>query len=143
VGDDELWLQAAALAAELDAVEPFAAGLRLAPAAVELVGRLGLSRSRSVDAELRAGSPPPLALGFEQLARAGAMRARAEIVWRKLVPPPDFMRHWDPAAADSRVGLVRAYVRRPLWLMRRVPRGLVAWWRVQRSVRRRGKGGKW
>ena len=142
-GDDELWLKAAALAAELDAGDAFAAGLRLAPAGTRLSVRLALPPVRSVDAELRAASPPPLALGFEQLARAGGMRARAEIVWRKLVPPADFMRHWDSGAADSLVGLLRAYVRRPLWILRRAPRGLEAWWRVRRSVgrERRRRGG--
>jgi hypothetical protein len=138
-GDEDLWAAAAALAAELDAGDAFAAGLRLAPAGAQLAVRLRLPPPRSVDAELRAGSPPPLALGFEQLARADGTRARAEIVWRKLVPPASFVRHWDPAGGDSRVGLVRAYVRRPLWIMRRVPRGLEAWWRARRSL---GGGGR-
>lgn len=137
--DDDLWLEAAALAAELDATDAFATGLRLAPAGAELATRLRLAPPRSVDAELRAGSPPPLALGFEQLAGADGTRAKAEIVWRKLVPPVGFIRHWDPRAAHGRVALVRAYVRRPLWLMRRAPRGLEAWWRARRSV---GGGGK-
>lgn len=134
VGDDELWGRAAVLAAELDACDAFAAGLRLVPAGAELALRLRLQPVRSVDAELRAGSPPPLALGFEQLARADGIRARAEIVWRKLVPPAVFIRRWDSAAANGLHGLARAYARRPLWIMRRAPGGLRAWRRARRSV---------
>jgi hypothetical protein len=137
--DDDLWRKAAALAADLDATEAFATGLRLTPDGAQLATRLQLPPRRSVDAELRASSPPPVALVFEQLARAAGIRARAEIVWHKLVPPASFMRHWDPAAADSRVGLWRAYLRRPLWILRRAPRGLQAWRRTRRSVREAGR----
>ena len=134
-GDDDLWLEARALGAELEATEAFATGLRLVPAGTQLAVRLGLPPARSVDAELRASSPPPLALGFEQLARADGIWARAQIVWRKLAPPASFVRHWDPAAAGSRLGLLRAYLRRPLWILRRAPQGLLAWHRARRSVR--------
>jgi hypothetical protein len=137
-GDDDLWLEAMALGAELEATEAFATGLRLVPAGTQLAARLQLPPSRSVDAELRAASSPPLALSFEQLARAHGMRLRVQIVWHKFVPPAGFLRHWDPAAAVSRRGLLRAYLRRPLWIMRRVPRGLAAWWRARRSVRGEG-----
>jgi Uncharacterised nucleotidyltransferase len=134
-GEDELWLSAAALAGTLQATDAFVAGLRLAPAGEELAARLGLPPVRSVDVELRARSPPPVALGLEQLARAQSTRARAEIVWRKFVPPPSFIRHWDPRAGHSRSSLLRAYVRRPLWILRRAPRALHVWHRARRSVR--------
>jgi Uncharacterised nucleotidyltransferase len=137
-GDDDLWRSAAAVATKLQATAAFVAGLRLAPSGQQLVARLGLPNARSVQAELRAGSPPPLALGFEQLARAPGMRARAAILWRKLAPAPDFLRDSDPRAADGRTGLARAYLRRMLWLLRQAPRGLHAWYRVRRSVRRGG-----
>ena len=137
-GDDDLWRRAAVLAAELQATDAFVAGLRLAPAGERLIVRLALPDVSSVDAELRASSPPPLALGFEQLARAPGTRARVEIAWRKLVPPPAFMRHWDPRAANGPMALARAYLRRPLWLLRRAPTGLKAWYRARRSVRATG-----
>ena len=138
-GDDDLWRRAAVLAAELQATDAFVAGLRLAPAGERLIVRLALPDVSSVDAELRASSPPPLALGFEQLARAPGTRARVEIAWRKLVPPPAFMRHWDPRAANGPMALARAYLRRPLWLLRRAPTGLKAWYRARRSVRSGGR----
>ncbi len=97
--DDDLWLNAAVLTEKLDAMDAVARGLRLAPAGARLAIRLQLPPTRSADAELRAGSPPPVALGFEQLARAEGTRHRAEIIWRKLVPPVAFIRHWDPRAS--------------------------------------------
>ena len=133
--DDDLWLAAAQLALRLQATDAFATGLGLTPAGTELASRLGLPPTSSVDAALRAASAPSPALGFEQLARAGGMRARAWIVWRKLVPPASFIRHWDPRAGTSRVALARAYLRRPLWTLRRVPGALRAWRGARRSVR--------
>lgn len=132
IADEGIWQAAASVAAELDAGDSFAAGLQLLPAGSELARRLGLPSSVSPEAALRASSPPPLALGFEQLARARGIR-RVEIVWRKLVPPAEFMRHWDPRAGESRGALLRAYLRRPLWLLYRAPRGLRAWYRARSS----------
>lgn len=134
LSDDALWNKAAMLAADLQAVDAFASGLRLSSAGAVVADRLGLP-GRSVDAELRAATPPPLALGFEQLARAHGISARIQIVARKVVPPPAFMRHWDPSASAGRAALLRAYVRRPFWLLRHSPRGVMTWWRARRSAR--------
>jgi hypothetical protein len=134
VADRELWLRAAALTQELDAVDAFAAGLALTRAGRQLAAQLGLSPPRSVEAVLNATTPPPAALGFEQLARAHGARTRLEIVWRKLVPPPAFIRHWDPRAGHSRIALMRAYARRPIWVLRHAAPGFRAWYRARRSV---------
>lgn len=133
--DDEVWRQAADLARALQAEDAFVTGLELTEAGRRLAQRLGLIPSRSVEAALRASTPPPIALGFEQLARATGGRARLAILARKLVPPPSFIRHWDPRANESRAALVRAYLRRPLWLLRRSPEGFRAWVKARRSVR--------
>jgi hypothetical protein len=134
--DDDLWRAAADIAAELDAAAAFLAGLRLVPAGRELVARLRLPDVRSVEAELRAGSPPPLALAFEQLVRAHGGRTRAAMLWRKLVPSVAFMWDADSYALEDRPGLARAYLRRWWWMIRHAPRGLVAWYRARRSIRR-------
>ncbi len=134
VADLELWLGTATLAHELDAVDAFAAGLALTDSGRELAAQLGLSPTRSVEAALHAMTPPPAALGFEQLAQADGARARLAIVWRKLVPPPAFIRHWDPRAHDGRIALMRAYARRPIWILRHVVPGFRAWYRARRSV---------
>ncbi|MFL5864777.1 MAG: nucleotidyltransferase family protein [Solirubrobacteraceae bacterium] len=134
VADDELWHDAATLAHELDAMEAFAAGLDLTDAGRQLAAQLRLCPARSVETALRATSPPPVALGFEQLAQAEGVRARLEIVWRKLVPPPAFIRHWDPRSRQGGVALVRAYMRRPVWILRHTAPGFKAWFRARRSL---------
>ena len=139
VVDDTTWREAATLAERLGAIESLAAGLRLLEEGDALAIRLGLPTTRSVDVALRASTPPPVALGFEQLARAQGIRGRARILWRKLVPPREFIRHWDPRAAESRAALALAYARRPFWLLRRAPEGLRAW-RHARCEVRAGRG---
>ena len=103
-----------------------------------MASRLRLPAGRSVEAALLAASPPPVALGFEQLASAGGLRARAEILWRKLFPPAEFMYKWQPGAAASHWRLALAYMRRPLWILGHAPRALLAW----RDARRRVRGGR-
>jgi Uncharacterised nucleotidyltransferase len=133
--DDALWVGAARLAAQLDATAAFVAGLRLTPAGARIATRLALPDVRSITAELRASTPPPLALGFEELARARTMRARAEIVWRNVRPQRALLMGSDPRVTTGWRRSVWAYMRRLVWLVRHAPRGFVAWYRVDRSVR--------
>jgi hypothetical protein len=136
--DDPLWREAADLAERLGAGESFAAGLRLIPEGAALAQRLGLGSTQSVAVALRASTPPPIALGFEQLAGAGSARRRTSILVRKLVPPPGFIRHWWPPAARNPAMLALGYLYRPLWLVRNAPRGWRAWQEARARVRSRG-----
>jgi hypothetical protein len=134
---DSTWREAASLAERLGATDPFATGLRLVPQGTELAARLSLPDTRSVEVALRASTPPPIALGFEQLARAAGPTERLEIIARKAVPPPGFIRHWWPAATRNRRMLALGYLYRPVWLLRHGPRGLRAWLVARRKVRAR------
>jgi hypothetical protein len=129
------WIQVASLAERLRASDAFATGLRLVPQGVELASWLSLPGPRSVKVALHASTPPPIALGFEQLARASTARQFLAIIFRKAVPPPGFMRHWWPPAARNRGVLALAYLYRPLWLLRHAPRGARAWLVARRKVR--------
>jgi hypothetical protein len=134
--DDGLWRRAYALAVEVDAVDAFAAGLRLAARGERMARMLGLPPTRDVGAVLRAASAPAVALGFHQLAEADGTRSRLGILVRKTFPPPEFICHWDSRAANSRWGLIRAYVRRPIWLLARAPAGFRAWLGARRRIGR-------
>lgn len=129
------WHEAAELARQLRAVDAFAAGLRLLPEGTALAERLELPATQSVKTALRASTPPPVALGFAQLAGAKTLRERLEIAGRKLFPPPGFVRHWWPPAARSRWMLLLGYLYRPLWLLRHAPRGARAWLEARRRTR--------
>jgi Uncharacterised nucleotidyltransferase len=132
--DEAIWERALELAAQLDALASFSTGLRLVPAGAELAERLGVPDTRSVTTALHAASPPPVALGFEQLAGTSWSR-RFAIIARKLFPPPGFVRHWWPPAAKNRRLLLLGYLYRPLWLLLRAPAGYRAWRAARREVK--------
>jgi Uncharacterised nucleotidyltransferase len=132
--DDATWTEALALAGRLDAIDAFGAGLRLLPAGAALAERIGAPEPHSVHTLLWASAPPPLALGFDQLASARGMQ-RLLIILQKFVPPPGFIRHWWPPAARNPLMLAVGYVYRPLWLFRRAPAGYRAWRAARRAAR--------
>ena len=133
--DQAVWRAAVELAEALDAVPALAAGLRTSAAGRSLASTLDLPADRPVEVALRASSPPPVALGFDQLARAEGWRARLRIMRHKVAPPATFVRAWSPLARRGRLGLVLAYAWRPLWLLRSAPAGFRAW-RAARWPRR-------
>jgi hypothetical protein len=127
--DDE-WRAAATLAAELDGLEAFASGLRLAPAAAPIAGRLNLAATWSLKHELR-GAQVPLAEGLNELVSA-PLSAKAHLVARELFPTAAFMRWAMPLARRGRVGLVLSYPQRWLWLASRLPAAAMVLYRVRR-----------
>jgi hypothetical protein len=130
--DASTWRAAAELARALDAEAAFASGLRLTPSGRLLADELGLRTEQSVSVALRATTPPPAALSFEEIAQAKGLRARLEILRYKVFPPPTFMRKWSPRASQGRLGLARAYGDRAVWLLRKAPAGFSAWRRARR-----------
>lgn len=131
----DVWPAAAALAREIDAVDGFAAGLRLVEPGDSIADSLALPATRLVETALKASTPPPTALGFEQLASASGWWKRLEIVLRKMFPPPGFIRYWWPPAAQGGGMLVVGYAYRCVWLLRRAPDGWRAWRRARREVK--------
>jgi hypothetical protein len=130
----ELWEEASELAAQLEAQEAFATGLRLLEPGREVAHSLGLPPTRSTETALRASTPPPMALGFDWLATTPGMHAKAGLVARKIVPAPRFMRAWSPLARRGRAGLAAAYAWRLLWLARHAGPGFLAWHRARKAA---------
>ena len=128
------WQQASSLAAQLDAVDAFAAGLRLVPTGAEIADRLQLPSSASVDVALRVRTPPPMALGFEWFSQTQGLQGRLSLAARKVVPTPAFMRAWSPLAGRGRTGLVLAYAWRPVWLALHAGPAFLAWRRARKSA---------
>ena len=119
---------------DLHATDSFGTGLRLVPEGRALADRLGLPATRSIKLALEASSPPPVALGLEQLRTADSPWARTRIIARKVFPPPGFIRHWWPPAARNWRMLILGYLYRPVWLLRRAPQGFKAWREARRQV---------
>ena len=132
------WQAASTLADRLAATAAFATGLRLLPKGRGLADHLRLPEDASAEVLLRAGGAPPMALGFEWLSHVPGVRAKVRLIAAKIVPDPDFMRAWSPAARRyGRPGLVLAYIWRPLWLAWHAPRALRAWAVAKRRAEHR------
>ena len=130
--EPEIWGQAAELAAELDAVEAFAAGLWLVPGG-DLVAR-GLDLP-DADALLRQiahrGERPRGTFHLQAFTEARGLKARLSLLRRSLLPSREWMVWGNPKAGTSRLRLFAAYsahiVRAPVWAVRA--------WRFRRRKR--------
>jgi hypothetical protein len=141
VADERVWREAADLARRIDALPAFAAGLRLDPEGERLAELLELPRERPPAVELRAGSDIPVAIALDSLASERSLRTRARLLLRAVVPSALYMRHWSemhmtrwPAAVRrGPLGLSLAYAWRPIWILLRLPRAIIAWRRARRA----------
>jgi hypothetical protein len=131
----QVWEDAAARAVRLEAASMFAAGLGLLDHGRQILVRLGLSDSKTVEAALRATTPPDLSLGFHKLATTPGSWPKLAFVARKIVPPAAWMRRCVPIARRGHLGLAAAYLSRPFWLLRRAGPGFRAWRQAVRDAR--------
>ncbi len=134
----ELWIETVRLAERLGALGSLAAGLRLvAPSGVELADRLGLPADAPLDIAIRSGGgAPALALGIDWLVSSPGVRGKGRLVLRKIFPPASFMRAWSPLAERGRLGLMVAYVYRPVWVLWRAGPAV---WALARARKRTGR----
>ena len=132
--DEATWMAAAALAAELDAVDAFAAGLRLVPEGRELADRLGLPDQTPLEIALAPNFAAPGALTLERFASAPNLGRRLAMIRYALVPPPSVARRWQRPGRGSRRGLLRAYGVHTVWVARCAPAALRAWRRARRAA---------
>ena len=130
-----VWRGAAQLAAELDAIDPFAAGLRLLPQGTQVASELGLPHRSALDWEIRnLDKRPRGAFHVDAFGGAATWRERLALGRRALLPNRRWLEieyHW---AKRSRALLVPAYVlhlaRAPVWAARA--------WAFRRRARRAG-----
>lgn len=132
--DTELWEAAAAVAARLDALAAFAAGLRLvSPAGEALSRRLAVSGARSVRMDLRE-SGVPMTEGLYELWQAPGIKAKLRVARDEIAPKPAFMRWWSPLARRGKLGMVAAYAWRPIYLLTHAPAAIRVIQRVRRDA---------
>jgi Uncharacterised nucleotidyltransferase len=130
-----IWREAGALAGRLDALPAFAAGIRLHPHGQALLDELGITAALTPEIVLRAESAPPLAQGLAWLSQLPTARARARFVASTAFPPPSYLKVWSPLARRGRLGLVGAYLWRPLWMAAHIIPALRAWRRAKHGAR--------
>lgn len=129
----ETWGQALELAEAVEAAPTFTTGLRFLPRGREIADEIGAVQAPGADAALRL-SRVPMAEGFRELAEASGPLERLKLVLRELFPNAAFMRWWSPLARRGPLGLVLAYLWRPLWLLLHTPQGFLTWWRARRQA---------
>ncbi|MDQ1708766.1 MAG: hypothetical protein QOG49_151 [Frankiaceae bacterium] len=131
------WRKAAALAAKVDALAAFAAGLGRTAAGRDLLDALGVAPAANTYEVLRASTPPPMSLGIARLLDRPDARGLGRELLREIVPTRAFMRVWSPMARRGRAGLLAAYVWRPFSLVIRLGPAARAYLRARR------RSGRW
>lgn len=133
--DPDVWRSASRLATELDAAEPFAAGLRLTPGGIALADRLGLPQALSSQWALWGQTPPPGGLRLLQLAEAKGIAAKMRALRVMVAPPAGYIRGHYPSTRSSWAQLASAYLRRPLAGIRQAPAAIRAVRRARAEAR--------
>jgi Uncharacterised nucleotidyltransferase len=128
-----VWLEAARLAADLDALEAFGAGLCLSRRGRTELERLGLHLGTGAGLGIGSGARAfHVAQGIAWLGSTRGMRAKARFLRNRLFPSPRTMRRRSALARRGPVGLALAYPARWLDAARHLPAALAALWRVGR-----------
>lgn len=127
------WEEVVTLAERLGAEGSLAAGLRLVPDGAGIAAAFDLPEP-SVEAALLAADPPPVAVALVHFTELRGLGPRLRFLARKLVPTPRYLRAWSPLARRGAVGLLLAYLWRPLWLLLHTPAGVQAWARARREA---------
>ena len=133
VGHDE-WAAARALAAHVDAIDAFGAGLRMLPQGAALATQLRLPVGGSRRVTMVAMGAPSVAVAADRLRATPGVRAKAMLLLRKAFPPADFVRLGWPLARRGRVGLVLAYPWRLAMLARQAVPAVTAWRRATQAM---------
>jgi hypothetical protein len=107
------WEDASTLAASVDAVPAFAAGLRLSPSTAPIAARLELPSEASLSLLMHVHGASSHARTLHAIRAAPGIGGWSETA-RRLVPTRAFMRYRYGLEVGDRAGLVRAYLRR--WL---------------------------
>ena len=129
----ETWGEARNLAAEVGAMDAFAAGLRLVPDGALLADQMGLPAAEALLWEIdHRGERPRGTFHMQAFSEARGVGAKLELLRLSLLPRRDWIIWQHPNAADSRVRLLAAYVlhllRAPVWAARA--------WRFRRRTHR-------
>jgi Uncharacterised nucleotidyltransferase len=128
-----VWNEAAGLAAEIDAIEAFAAGLRLLPPGAELAEALGLPATDQLDWRIRhVATRPRGTFHLQALADKPSLLTRAVVLRHALLPSREWIAHEYRWVRKGGARLVLGYA---LHLMR-APAWAVRAWRFRRRSRR-------
>jgi glycosyltransferase involved in cell wall biosynthesis len=131
---DETWQESAQLAQRIDALPTFVTGLWTLPEGRALATRLVLPHRAPVEIMLRAGSPPPMAVGLDAVIRTPGVTPKLRLFARLAVPSRSWMHAHVPFSRRGRGALTTAYVWRALRLLSSGPTAARAWLRTTKQA---------
>jgi hypothetical protein len=129
----EVWEEAAALAAALEATPAFATGLRLLPTGEAVAARLGLPLEHWRRGDAEGGKAWHLARTLGWLVETPGLGAKLRFLAPRLFPTSAVMRSRMPLARRGRLGLLLAYP----WRIVLLSRSVLPAFRTLRGIRRR------
>jgi hypothetical protein len=135
---EQQWQRALDLARTYDGVSTFAAGLRTVPDGRELAVGLGVDNMLTRRFCLRSANDVIAEEITALFTSSIGIKQKLATVAGELFPRPTYMRNWSPVARRGGIGLVAAYIWRPLWALGQIPRALGTLWRVRRRMRDHG-----
>ncbi|HYF47687.1 MAG TPA: nucleotidyltransferase family protein, partial [Acidimicrobiales bacterium] len=128
------WRRAAELAGRLGIRAEMGERLRMHPGGAALARDLGLPSGGSqrfrLQVAVASNGAPPQICSLHQLASLRGRRAKAGYLFRKLFPPPVFMRQRSRLASGGGWRLAIAYPVRAVWCAAVVPRAFWGWRRA-------------
>ncbi|MEW6154466.1 MAG: nucleotidyltransferase family protein [Actinomycetota bacterium] len=132
---EDVWQEAAEVAARLGAAETMAAGLRMVPGGDAMAARLGLPGQLSAAVRLRAASAPSASVELARIVAASDREERRRLLRPVLMPTDVELRRraWARRVAPWPGGRVLA---RLVWWARlsvEVPGAAAWWWRHRRD----------
>ena len=134
--DSAVWGSAATLAAELDALSAFGAGLRMNEAGAALAASLDLPPTRSLTVHLHSTGAEPMVLGVESLMATPGLSRKASFAIRKAFPSSSHLRAHSQVARRGPLGLAIARVWHPVALALRLPVAFASWRRAKADLER-------
>ncbi len=135
VAPDEVWRDAAHLAAQLGAQGAFAAGLAASPPGVALCRRIGVHPAQPLPVTIQLLAHGAVSSGAPALAHFSQLvgwRARLAFAGRKMLPPPSYVRSLSTFGGPPSSKTMPSYAFYWLRLLRKAP-GAVRAWRAVRG----------
>ena len=136
--DESIWARAGELAEKLGAAVSLSAGLRLDPRGAAIADSLQLPSDIPLDVSLRSAAAPAHVQSLQWFLSQKGLARKARWILRNLFPSPSFMREWLPLARRGPLGLVVAYLWRPVHLVVRMATSVPSLWRARREAMRNG-----
>ena len=116
-------------------VQVFAAGLRLSETGNALADQIGVHRATLVEVWLKSNPSSYGAWMLDRFHQTASLGGKVKIFLQVAAPAPSVMQTFFPLAQRGRLGLIAAYILRPLRLILHAGPAVSDWVRARRALR--------